>query len=157
MVTAGILSPASADSGIDLHWLWDDRCTSCHGHSSDFAHKFLTASGNRLQGKHHVDDLPVFLRNHYLTDQLADEVYAMLLAQLIYPPRFKNECSSCHGSAAGFVREKLLLQNEELTIRNTATNVNEFLKKHRRLNDKDVGFYLMLLTRVAKEVKAIQY
>jgi hypothetical protein len=36
--------PAARASGIDLHWLWDDRCATCHGHAGDFARKFLAQS-----------------------------------------------------------------------------------------------------------------
>jgi len=151
-VTVSFQMPVTADTGIDLHWLWDDRCFSCHGHSSEFANKFLSLSDGKLQGRHHVDDLPLFLHNHYLTGKLVDGVRAMLSAQLSHPPRYKKECSICHKAASRFVREKLQFQNATLKIEKTGESVKTFLGKHRRLNDEDIEFYAELLNRVAKEV-----
>jgi len=152
LIVSELLAQATADSGIDLHWLWRDRCISCHGNSAEFARKFLSISGSKLRGRHHVDDLHLFLHNHYLTGQVVDEVYAMLFAQVSYPPRFKDECSACHQNAASFVREKLLFQDGVLNIRKTGRGVKGFLENHRRLNDEDVIFFAELLIRVAKEV-----
>lgn len=153
LLSTGSLIPLTADTGIDLHWLWDDRCSSCHGHSSEFANQFLSVSvDGQLQGQHHVDDLPLFLQNHYLTDQLVDDVSAMLLAQLSHSARFNKECATCHKNAASFVREKLQFQNAVLEIKKTGNSVKRFLNKHRHLTDEDIEFYTALLYRVAKEV-----
>ena len=152
-VISSFLISVNADTDIDLHWLWDDRCASCHGHSSEFANKFLSVSPDgQLQGQHYVDDLHLFLQNHYLTDQLVNDVSAMLLAQLSHPARFKKECAACHESAANFVREKLRFQNKVLQIKESGESVKSFLEKHRRLSDEDIEFYTTLLYRVAKEV-----
>ncbi len=152
LVASELLTPATADYGIDLHWLWDDRCRSCHGHSAEFARKFLSVSSGKLKGKHHVDDLRQFLNNHYLTSQFVDDIYSMLLARLSHPPRFKDECSSCHQEAASLVRDKLLFREGVLSIRKSGKSVREFLGNHRRLNDDDVKFYTDLITRIAVEV-----
>ncbi len=151
LVAIALLSPVSADYGIDLHWLWDDRCTSCHGHSAEFARKFLSVSGDKLQGRHHVDDLRLFLENHYLAGQFVDDVYVMLIAQTRHQARFKNECSRCHQNAASMVREKLFFRDNILSLRKSGKSVREFLEGHRRLNDQEVKFYTALLIRVAKE------
>jgi hypothetical protein len=153
LLTAGFVMPVSADTGIDLHWLWDDRCASCHGHSSEFANKFLSVSADaQLQGRHHVDDLHLFLQNHYLTGQLVDDVSAMLVAQLSRSKRFNKECAICHKNAASLVREKLQFQNSVLEIKKTVKSVKTFMKKHRHLTDEDIEVYTALLYRVAKEV-----
>ncbi len=34
-----VISPVVRGSGLDLHWLWEDRCKDCHGHSADFARR----------------------------------------------------------------------------------------------------------------------
>ena len=147
-----LAAPSFANSDIDLHWLWRDRCISCHGNAAEFAREFLIVSGSKLQGRHHVDDLRLFLHNHYLSGQMVDEVYAMLLAQASSPARFKDECSACHQNAAVFVRESLLFRDGVLSIRKTGRSVNGFLENHRRLNDEDVIFFTKLLTRVANEI-----
>src|SRR5690606_35841898 len=77
-----------AADAIDLHRLWDGRCAECHGHSAEFARSLLTVNEGRLAGRHHRDDLATFLHNHYLAGSHVDEVYAMLLAQVVTPPRF---------------------------------------------------------------------
>ena len=142
--------PASADT--DLHWLWDDRCAECHGHSGDFAREFLSVSGDELQGGHHTDDLKLFLHNHYLSGRLVDEIYNMLLAQANSSSRFRDECSGCHQNAADFVRDKLIDDDSILKVRKTGRRVSEFLHQHRRLSDEDAIFYTELLRRVANEV-----
>ncbi len=153
LLTIGLAMPANSSSEMDLHWLWHDRCADCHGHSSDFAQKYLLVKDGELQGLHHVDNLPDFLRNHYLPGEVVDEVYGLLLAQLNVPPRFKNECSGCHQNAADFTRAKLVFQGNVLVIKKTGQSVAEFLKRHRGLTDADIAFYVVLLDRVGREVK----
>lgn len=143
---------AFAQSGVDLHWLWDDRCASCHGHSSEFSRQYLRLVDGNLQGIHHTEDLLLFLKNHYLRGQFSDEIYAMLLAQVGSPGRFKNECSGCHQTASGLVRGALLVREGELTVRKSGQSLRLFLENHRHLNDEDVVFYVDLLTRIAVEV-----
>lgn len=139
-------------SGLDLHWLWDNRCADCHGHSGDFSRKFLSVSNGELQGAHHVHDLRRFLGNHYLAGNEVDEVYNMLLAQANTRPRFKDECSSCHDTASKFVRNELEFCDDVLVSRASDTPVHDFLASHRGLEPKDVDFFLGVLNRVANEV-----
>ena len=42
LVAASLVMPAVRVSGIDLHWLWQDRCAACHGHSVEFFINVLT-------------------------------------------------------------------------------------------------------------------
>jgi len=152
LVTVLLVIPAVRASGIDLHWLWHDRCAACHGHASDFARNFLSVSSGELQGPHHVHDLRRFLNTHYLAGHEVDAVYTMLLAQTSTQPRFKDECSSCHDTAAELVRDSLELRDGVLYSRNTGGPVRRFLEHHRELNPDDVGFFISVLTRVAHEV-----
>ena len=140
-------------SAVDLHWLWDNQCAECHGHSAGFAQKFLTVSDGRLQGKHHVQSLREFMYNHYTSSFEIDAVYEMLLAQALTEERFKQECSQCHGSAASFVRQVVLLQEDEVLLsRESGQPIRNFLQRHRNLDANDVDFYMNLLNRVAHEV-----
>ena len=147
-----LMTPQIRAAGIDLHLLWDDRCAVCHGHAGDFARKFLSVSGGKLQGRHHVHDLRRFLHNHYLTDSEVDAVYNMLLAQASNQARFKVECGACHEIAAKFVRDTLELRDGMLFGRKSGRPVRTFLDHHRELNPDDVEFYTNLLTRVAQEI-----
>lgn len=152
LVTAVLAMPVVRASNIDLHWLWDDRCDACHGHAGDFARKFLSVSSGELQGPHHVHDLRRFLHNHYLAGNEVDAVYNMLLAQANNLARFKNECASCHDTAAMFVRHSLELREGVLNSRNSGRPVRRFLGHHMDLNPDDAEFFTNLLTRVAQEV-----
>ncbi len=147
-----LATPAAAASGLDLHWLWDDRCADCHGHSGDFARRFLSVTGGELQGRHHVHDLRQFMHNHYLAGNEVDAVLNMLLAQANNPARFKGECAACHDTAAVFVRNSLELRDGVLYSRDSGRPARDFLVHHRQLNSDDASFFVNLLTRVAHEV-----
>jgi hypothetical protein len=152
LIAAVLVMPAIDACATDLHWLWDDRCAECHGHAGDFARKFLSVSGGELRGPHHKHDLRRFLHNHYLAGNEVDAVYTMLLAQANSPTRFRDECSSCHGAAADFVRDRLELRKGMLYSRASGHPVQGFLEHHRNLQPDDVDFFMQLLTRVAREV-----
>ena len=149
-----LTSPAPAKAAFDLHWLWHNQCYECHGHAGDFARKYLTVDKGELQGWHHVHDLRRFLQHHYLAPDDVDGVYQMLLAQAATPPRFKEACTGCHGTAADFVRTTLELRNGVLYSRTAGTPVHDVDRKSSRcaLQPADVAFFLQQLTRVAHEV-----
>lgn len=152
VLAALLMLPAAGASGLDLHWLWEDRCADCHGHAGDFARNFLGVSNGELQGRHHVHDLRRFLHNHYLAGHEVDAVYAMLFAQANNQARFRDECSSCHENAASFVRNSLLLRGGVLYGRASGQPVRDFLEHHRKLAPDDVDFFTNVLMRVANEV-----
>ena len=149
----GTLSNAcfGATERIDLHALWDDRCAECHGHSADFARRFLHISNGRLQGRHHVDNLQLFLSRHYGTAAQSAAIYAMLQAQTATPPLFRQQCSRCHGSAASLVRGTAILRDGVLLSSRSGQPLQQFLSGHRNLSVEEVDFYHRLLTRVATE------
>ena len=154
VVLLSLLLPVSKSdaSGIDLHWQWDNQCAECHGHSSDFARKFLKATDGQLQGIHHGHDLRGFMRNHYISSNEVDAIYKMLLAQAGTKPRFNQECSACHDRASAFVRQSVVLQDGVLLGRESAQPIEKYLQRHRRLQPDDVEFFMRLLNRVAHEV-----
>lgn len=147
-----LAAPLVSATGADLHWLWDNRCAECHGHSGEFSRSNLRVVDGQLQGRHHADDLRRFLGNHYLAGNDVDAIYNMLLAQAVSQARFKDECAGCHGSAAGFVRSSLELCEGMLYGRNSGRPVDGFLSQHMALGAADVVFYNNLLTRIANEV-----
>jgi hypothetical protein len=152
MLATVLTMPAVRASCRDLHWLWDDRCATCHGHAGDFARHHLINSSGELQGRHHVYDLRRFLHNHYLAGIEVDAVYDMLLAQTDNPARFRGECMTCHDNASALVRSSLELRNGILYSRRSGLPVRRFLDRHMELSPDDVEFFLTLLTRVAHEV-----
>ncbi|MDZ7750548.1 MAG: hypothetical protein U5S82_02545 [Gammaproteobacteria bacterium] len=141
--------PGAAAS--DLHRMWDDRCAECHGHSGEFARAWLAVEDGELRGRP-ARDIKEFMGHHYAQGQDADGLYRMLLAQATSPPRFMNECSQCHGSAADFVRESLTREDGRLMGRCSALEVGEFLAGHHDLDAADRAFFSALLVRVSAEV-----
>jgi len=132
---------------------WDNRCEECHGDADEFARKFLWwAVDGQLQGQHHIDNLRLFMRNHYLPKHKIDAFHDMLLAQANDPARFASECSACHNSAGEFVRRSIVIKAGELTGLESGISVREFLQTHRGLQQADVEFYTRLLTRVQNDI-----
>ena len=152
MVAAVLTRPAVGASDLDLHWLWDDRCASCHGHAGEFSRKFLVVSNGELQGRHHVHDLRRFLHNHYLAGNEVDAVYNMLLAQANTRPKFAGECASCHETAAKLVGNSLEFRDGVLYSRNSGRPVSSCLDHHMGLSPDDVEYFTNLLARVAHEI-----
>lgn len=145
-------SASAASSAVDLHDYWDQRCQVCHGHSSEFARRFLRVEQGRLVGVHHRDDLDVFLRNHYLTDSLVAPVSAMLAAQVTTPPLFAQKCSRCHGTAAEFARRSLVISGGALISAPSGRKVADTLATHGGLEPNDVPVVVDRLTQVRNEV-----
>jgi hypothetical protein len=153
-VTMVVLATAGAGSAaaVDLHEYWDRDCANCHGHAAAFARRFLTVEDGRLHGRHHVDDLEVFLRNHYLARDLIAPVTAMLAAQVVTEPRFRKECGGCHTSAAALARKSLSLRDGVLVSRASGLPTAKFLSSHAGIKPEDVPVFVDVLTRVTHEV-----
>ncbi len=147
------VAPTTSALGIDLHKMWDDRCSTCHGHSGDFSRKFLSVAKGELQGLHHTQGIRQFLRNHYLSGEEVNAVYDMLLAQAKTQAKFKNQCTKCHESAAQLVRDTQVIEEGEIYSRASGRATREFLQSHRNLNAEDISFYHELLMRIAREIQ----
>lgn len=144
----------AAPATVDLHEHWDQRCESCHGHAASFARRFLRIENEQLVGSHHNGDLNVFLRNHYLNDELVMPVSAMLKAQVANQPLFKDKCAGCHGTAAEFARASLLIKDGVLIGTAKGRKVDEILKSHGRLKPDEIQTMVDNLTRVRGEVSS---
>lgn len=142
----------AAPAEVDLHDYWDQRCSYCHGHSSEFSRRYLRVEKGRLLGVHHREDLDVFLRNHYLTKELVAPVRAMLMAQLTTKPLFGQKCAGCHGTAAAFARKSLGVVDGDLVGTASGIKVVDYLASHGRLESHDVPIMLDTLRRVRDEV-----
>ena len=124
---------AEVAAAIDLHRFWDQRCSDCHGHAGDFARRTLSVMDGRLLGRHHQDDLRLFLGNHGVPPGDVDAIYGMLLAQASSAPEFMRRCGGCHGSGSG-------------------QPITEFLAHHGGLTPADVPRFAELLKRLESEV-----
>jgi hypothetical protein len=144
----------AAPATVDLHAHWDQRCASCHGHAAAFSRRFLHIENGHLVGSHHKNDLHVFLRNHYLNEELVLPITNMLQAQLASQPLFKDKCASCHGSASEFARASLLIKDGFLVGKSKGHKVADFLQSHGQLKPDEIPAMLDSLTRVRSEVSA---
>ena len=142
------LIPIEAGSR-DALAIWDSRCEECHGDPARFAAKYLWNIEGQLQGQHHIDNLSLFMRNHYIPDHEIEAITNMLLAQANSPLRFKHECSECHGDARDFVEKSIWVRGSGITGLKSGVDVSEFLPTHQGLQPGDVTFYQKLFARIA--------
>jgi len=143
-----VLIPLEAGSR-DAKAIWDDRCEECHGDSSKFATKYLWDIDGQLQGQHHIDDLNLFMRNHYIPRHETEAIRDLLLSQANSPTRFKIECGDCHGGTKAFVEKSIWVRGNEITGLESGKNIAVFLPTHRQLQPEAVAFYIKLFARVA--------
>ncbi len=129
---------------------WKNRCEQCHGEADEFARKYLWNVAGQLQGHHHIDDLHLFMKHHYIPAHEVEAVNNMLLSYANSPERFVSECGECHGQIETFVEESIWVRGESMTAMKTGMEVGEFLPTHQDLSEDDVAFYLKLFTRAAE-------
>jgi len=142
------LIPIEAGSR-DALAIWDSRCEECHGDPAEFAGKFLWNIEGQLQGRHHVDNLSLFMGNHYIPDHEIESIHSMLLARANSPLRFEAECGDCHGDASEFVEQSIWVRGSEITAMEAGVDVSEFLPTHQKLQPEDISFYRKLFARIA--------
>lgn len=151
LVTAALLLALqpTATPAVEARAIWDSRCEHCHGDPAEFSGKYLWNVGGQLQGRHHIQNLHLFLGNHYIPDHMVAPIRDMLLVDANSPARFATECGECHGGVETFVDKSLWVRGSGITGMETGMELDEFLPTHRNLQAEDVDFYLRLLARVA--------
>jgi hypothetical protein len=150
---AALLGLATLNAtAIDLHAYWDDRCKGCHGDAGPFARSTLAVRDGRLVGRHHGDDLPRFLRQHVLADELVAPVTAMLAAQVSTPPVYAAKCAACHGVASAFARASLALRDGVPVARRSGRTLQAVLEGHGGLSADERRVVVDSLARVRREV-----
>jgi cytochrome c553 len=143
-----VLIPIEAGSR-DAQAIWDSRCEECHGDPARFAGKYLWDIDGQLQGQHHVDNLSLFMRTHYIPDHEIDTIHAMLQARANSPLRFEAECGSCHGDVKEFVEQSIWVRGSAITGMESGVDVSEFLPTHQELKPEDIAFFRKLFARVS--------
>jgi hypothetical protein len=151
-VAALTLTRSMPATGIDLHWFWDQRCHECHGHAGEFARSQLNVEQGKLVGRHHTQDLRLFLGQHQNGGAYAGEMYDMLLAQAETPPVYQEKCARCHGSAAQFARSSLVVIDGVVSGRESQRPLIDILQTHGKLTSEEVPVVMETLTRVLNEV-----
>lgn len=146
------ISAHSAANARDAYASWDNRCEECHGDADSFAGKYLWVVDGQLQGRHHVDDLDLFMRRHYIPAHEVEKITAMLQAQANDMARYEAQCGSCHGSRQDFVRASISTWGDGLTGVETGIPIAEFLPAHQQIGVDGAVFYGRLIERVISQI-----
>lgn len=152
LAMALLLCAHPAANARDAYASWDNRCEECHGDADEFSRKYLWDVDAQLQGRHHVDNLHLFLQNHYIPAHEIEKMTAMLQAQANKMARFDAECGSCHGSAPDFVRASISTWGDGLTGVESGIPIAEFLPAHQQLGEDDAEFFSRLIARVISQI-----
>ena len=147
-----LVSTQGGGAERDAAAAWQNRCEECHGEADKFAQKYLWDADGTLQGQHHVDDLHLFMENHYLPSHEVDKLNQMLLGHANRLARFAEQCGSCHDSAEEFVRQSISTWGDAISGINNGIPVVEFLPTHQGLTEADAEFFTRLLTRVESQL-----
>jgi hypothetical protein len=131
--------------------IWDSRCEECHGDPAEFAGKYLWNIEGQLQGQHHINDLALFMGNHYIPDHEIERIDQMLLGMANSPARFTRECGECHADARELVTQAFWLGENGITLIASGSDVTDYLVQHRALNADDAAFYVKLFSRIASK------
>ena len=87
-----------------------------------------------------------------MSGAIADEIYAMLLAQASTPPVYQEKCRSCHQNAADLIRSSLAVSSGTVVVRKSGPPLADFLPSHARLTSGELAALVENLTRVYREV-----
>lgn len=134
---------------VDGRAVWDNKCEECHGDPVRFSKKYLWNIDGLLQGQHHVEDLELYLRQHYVPAYAFESIQNLLMRSANSPLRFNSECSHCHGEITGFVKESIWVRGNSVTGLESGDDLRVFLPGHEGLQSVDVNFYLKLFARTA--------
>lgn len=143
-----LLGLPSGTLARDAYASWDNRCEECHSEARDFAAKYLWVVDDELQGRHHIEDMNLFMRNHYTPKHEIEKMTVMLKKHANQMVRFEQECSECHNSAEDFVRASISTWGDGPTGVETGIPISEYLVTHRDLGEEDAAFFTRLITRV---------
>lgn len=144
--------PADAQTA-DLHAFWDSRCANCHRHAGEFSRNHFKLKDGRLVGRNPARDICAYLIGHGAGETRAAPVCAMLTAQAETPSLFKNNCASCHETAADLARTGLVQSDGgALKGKDNGRDIAEFLTTHGKLEAGEVAIVVETLKRVYREV-----
>lgn len=139
---------ADARDGEDV---WNSRCEECHGEPGRFAGKFLWYIDGQLQGRHHIDDLALFMQNHYIPDHEIDLINELLSRHANSMVRYRDECSECHQDPLQLAREALWITDTGVRVIKTGDDIADFVVEHRDMPGDEAVYYQELFSRMEIE------
>ena len=137
----------------DVYDAWDSRCEECHSEAPEFSKKYLWVVDDKLQGRHHIDDMHLFMRNHYVPKHEIEVMTAMLKEHANKMARYEAECGECHKPVKDFVRESISTWGDGLTGVETRKPIADYLVIHQDLGEEDAAFFVRLIERVLEQIK----
>jgi len=143
---------STSASARDAHASWDSICEECHGDADKFAAKYLWVVDDRLQGRHHIDDLHLFLQNHYIPAHEIEKITAMLKSHSNDMARYGDYCGGCHGDAEAFARNSINTWGDEPSGVESGIPVSEYLQSHQGLSKPEAEFFTRLISRVISQM-----
>lgn len=148
----GIPGAAASDRlpGSDPHALYETKCAPCHeAHAGDFVPDHLDFKGDIVVYRSSGNAVETFLGTGHgkLGEQevkiLMDHLSAILQSGQI----FRKKCLICHDTAVKLARSELILKDDDLYGRYSASKVSEFLHNHGRLDADEVDMMVDVLSR----------
>ncbi len=148
-MTAMFALPSAAQTPLDAHRLYEQKCSSCHvEHAADFGRAKLEVVGDAVQTVRSGEPVEKLLGNHHGVKLSADETAALieLLRNTIrWGGEFQNHCAICHAQAASFARATLVLKDAALVTKDTGADVRQFLAGHGRANAAEIETLVEML------------
>ena len=129
---------------------WDNLCEECHGEVAEFSGKYLWYIDGRLEGRHHVEDLHLFIDKHYIPDHELEGMSELLTSLASTEARYVERCGECHGPVRDFVDKSIWVKKQGMTALGAGIEVEEFLATHRDIAAQDIDYYLRLFARMAR-------
>lgn len=137
-------------SGADFHQVFEERCTSCHGHAGEFVRGALTERDGILESQRTGRAVADFLTGH--AGGLDSDEVALFIevftAQLRSAGFYRERCHICHGRARDFARLRLIVSEGQLTGRYSGRDIEAFLPGHARMSGDEARRMLEALTGI---------
>jgi mono/diheme cytochrome c family protein len=144
-----VIVGVSAATGQGLYF---ERCGACHGPAGQLTQVGLAFDGDVLRTRRAQVDLREFLRDHRggLAASEIETVVGELRRVAQGRGRFQEKCGICHPSARTLARNKLVIRDGTLVGRYTGRDMGTYLAGHGRIAEKDIPFFIGVLTRVLR-------
>jgi mono/diheme cytochrome c family protein len=149
-VTAcALIGEVARAQDADLHKVFEQRCSQCHGHAGKFARESLQIVDGSVVGSPGLD-LERFLQRHKggLPPEQVRALLDMFRAQIEAGAFFQQNCRICHGSAYDFARLKLIEREGELWGRYSDHLIREFLPGHAGMSNSEASEMTLALIAI---------
>lgn len=148
-MACALIGEVAKAQDADLHKVFEQRCSQCHGHAGEFARERLRIVDGVVVGSPGLD-LERFLLRHKggLPAEQVRALLDMFQAQIESGAFFQENCRVCHGTAYDFARLNLIEREGELWGRYSDHLIREFLPGHARMNSGEAAQMTLALLAI---------